>query len=289
MALRSLYGTIYHQGTVYQASAYAVPFLLELVQQEEVQERESILSLLADLARGDAYHRQHMRIYTDEEKHDPSFQKQLEEEVFEVDCTHQAVKDGIPLYLELLAHQEVKIRTNAIYLLSYFRSEAAQLVPQLSTRFQYERDQGVYACLLYSVGILIKDQSVAYPDAFHLLEQSLEKGETDPIRVAAAMALIRTGSRSFSSRVLDVILEAIMHPETVENVYKELPWVEDGFLFEAVISLSQLPSSFHHSLVDPRLIDFLETVRAQDEETLDQIALDLALDLHSEMGLDPHF
>lgn len=31
-ALYQLYGTIWHQGTVYQATAYAVPFLLELLQ-----------------------------------------------------------------------------------------------------------------------------------------------------------------------------------------------------------------------------------------------------------------
>jgi hypothetical protein len=284
-ALGMLYTTIYHQGTVYQASAYAVPFLLELVQQEEIQEREGLLHLLAHLAGGNAYLRQHMQFSTDEQKHDPAFQKQLEEEVFWVDSTHQAVKAGIPLYLELLTHQDVKIRMHAIYLLSHFRSEITQVLPHLSIRFEHEKDQKKYACLLYAVSVLIRDHSEDYLDAFHLLEQSLDESETELIRVAAAMAVILTGSQTLPSRVLDVLLEAIMHPDTVENMYEELPWAKGWLLVDATISLSHLPSSFTHQLVDPRLIDFLERVRAQEEQILQQIAPDLVLNLYAAMGL----
>lgn len=288
-ALGLLYTNIYHQGTVYQASAYAVPFLLELVQQEAIQEREGILHLLARLAGSNVYLRQHMRFSTDEQKHDPTFLKELEEEVFWVDSTHQAVKEGIPLYLELLTHQDVKIRMHAIYLLSHFRSEVVQLVPRLSTRFQYERDQRGYACLLHGVSVLIRHQSEEYLDVFHLLEQSLDEGKTDLIRVAAAMALIRTGSQTIPSRVLDVLLEAIMYPDTVENSYEELPWAPHWLPFEAIIALSHLPSSFTHQLVDPRLIDFLEMVRAQEEQVLQQISPNLLQNLYSAMGLKKSF
>jgi hypothetical protein len=49
-AYRKLYSTLYHQGTVYQASAYAVPFLIELLKDEHVPARHDILALLVDLA-----------------------------------------------------------------------------------------------------------------------------------------------------------------------------------------------------------------------------------------------
>src|SRR5712692_9007511 len=67
-ALGTLFTNIYHQGTVYQASIYAAPFLIELVQQEEVLDRDDILLLLAYLATGNAYHRQHMHYYDEEQK-----------------------------------------------------------------------------------------------------------------------------------------------------------------------------------------------------------------------------
>ncbi|GCE23557.1 hypothetical protein [Dictyobacter kobayashii] len=76
-----------------------------------------------------------------------------------------------------------------------------------------------------------------------------------------------------------------MHPEMVENIYKELPWAKRDLPFDATVSLSQLPPSFTHSLVDTRLIDFLEMVRAQDEQILEQISPDLVIHLYSAMGM----
>src|SRR5260221_12651059 len=39
-AIETLFTNIYHQGTVYQASAYAAPFLIELLTHEKVQGKE---------------------------------------------------------------------------------------------------------------------------------------------------------------------------------------------------------------------------------------------------------
>ena len=51
-ALWHLYGNIFHQGTRYEASAHAVPFLLDLVADDSVIEREDVLLLLVHLAAG---------------------------------------------------------------------------------------------------------------------------------------------------------------------------------------------------------------------------------------------
>src|SRR5260221_5147193 len=101
-ALGILRINLYHQGTIYQASAYSAPFLIELVPQDEVLDRDGILLLLARLATGNAYHRQHMHYYSEEKKQDPEFQRELEQQVFWVDRTHQPVEAGIPIYLRLL-------------------------------------------------------------------------------------------------------------------------------------------------------------------------------------------
>jgi hypothetical protein len=47
--------TIWHQGTVYEASAYTVPFLLKMLASPETQDKISIALLLALLATGDSY------------------------------------------------------------------------------------------------------------------------------------------------------------------------------------------------------------------------------------------
>lgn len=47
-----LHETICHQGTVYEASIYAVPFLLKMLQSDETPDKTSVAFLLATLADG---------------------------------------------------------------------------------------------------------------------------------------------------------------------------------------------------------------------------------------------
>jgi hypothetical protein len=53
-ALGELFGTIWHQGTVYDATAYAVPFLIELLDVEGV-DIGGVLALLGCIAGGSSY------------------------------------------------------------------------------------------------------------------------------------------------------------------------------------------------------------------------------------------
>ena len=51
-ALGELHGNIWHQGTVYEATPYAVPFLLEVVTDPRIPDRHYVLSLLQAIAEG---------------------------------------------------------------------------------------------------------------------------------------------------------------------------------------------------------------------------------------------
>jgi hypothetical protein len=54
-AIYELFGTIYHQGTVYSATAAAVPFLDELLTAPNVQDKSSLACLIASIADGAGY------------------------------------------------------------------------------------------------------------------------------------------------------------------------------------------------------------------------------------------
>ena len=60
-AIYELYGNIWHQGTVYEATAYAVPFLIELLNSPATPDRSSIAGLLASIAAGSGYLEVHAR------------------------------------------------------------------------------------------------------------------------------------------------------------------------------------------------------------------------------------
>src|SRR5262249_48116429 len=50
-----LYGNLWHQGTVYEASSRAVPFLLEIAAQSDTADLHEVIVYLACLARGSSY------------------------------------------------------------------------------------------------------------------------------------------------------------------------------------------------------------------------------------------
>jgi hypothetical protein len=54
-AIWALYGSIYHQGTVYEAIAAAVPFLYELLVADDVLGKSEIAGLIASIADGRGY------------------------------------------------------------------------------------------------------------------------------------------------------------------------------------------------------------------------------------------
>src|SRR5262245_9266646 len=79
--LYQLYGNIWHQGTLYEATCHAVPFLIELAANPKTPDRIGILGLLAEIRKGNS--------------RDGVEYEQL---------AHQAVSAGYPVYLQI-AHE----------------------------------------------------------------------------------------------------------------------------------------------------------------------------------------
>lgn len=74
-AVHELFGNIWHQGTVYEASSHAVPSLYELLKLPETPDKLIVAFLLADLATGRSYLYQHVK----NEKDKVTWQKILAE------------------------------------------------------------------------------------------------------------------------------------------------------------------------------------------------------------------
>ncbi|HEU5384106.1 MAG TPA: HEAT repeat domain-containing protein [Ktedonobacteraceae bacterium] len=260
----TLYTNIYHQGTVYQASSYAVPFLLELLREETVPEREELLVLLAHLAQGNTYHRQHWHFYTEERKQDPTIHKELEEGIFWVEKTYEAVSAGLPLYFSLLEDPNPKLRLAALRLLGSLFREAPQIVSLLVKRFDTEHDQRVQASLLFSLGALLARREEASPSAWQLLAKTLDEGQTDLVRLAAAMALARTRRPEIPASAYEFLLDKIQYPDPLDDLYDELPWAESRLVFDVIRHFYTLPSSFFPCLL-PRLMQVLESLDQREE------------------------
>ncbi len=112
-AMFELYGNIWHQHTVYEATAFAVPFLIDLLQSPCTPDRISIATLLGLIARGRSYH----------EVHNPAKEADVARELVWVKNARDAVRGGIEVYLRLLAEDSCQLRLAAAHLLACFPEE----------------------------------------------------------------------------------------------------------------------------------------------------------------------
>ncbi|MEU1756730.1 hypothetical protein ABZ436_29305 [Micromonospora matsumotoense] len=229
-AFGALYANIFHQGTRYEASAYAVPFLLELLADPATPDRELVLYLVTVLAvghdarwlpqgvpvvelrraadggrellaakpppwHGDDETRKEYVEYTYMESLDEADQQRL---WAYIELTvYDAVRAGVPLLRDLLTDVEPGLRTGAAYALAWFPQDAAGSIPALvaAAEAAMEVHEGEAATALVAAGLL-----GAAPDAGLL---------ADPrpvIRWAAAIGRARVLGVDADEATVDALL-----------------------------------------------------------------------------------
>jgi HEAT repeat protein len=121
-ALWSLYGNIFHQGTRYEATAHAVPFLLELLADPATPDRHDVLGLLTSIAIG-----------------------------------YDAVRAGVRLFATVATDADPALRTAAGYAMAWFPEEAATSAPALG-RLAGDADELVAATAIVALGLIGRDR-----------------------------------------------------------------------------------------------------------------------------------
>src|SRR5262249_19965197 len=151
-ALGDLFGNIWHQGTVYEATAYAVPFLIELLSNPKVIGKAGILVLLQNLGAGHSYLKVHQNLdWYHNERHQPEFIAQMQRELGWVGAAHLAVLAGSPTYLQLLQHTDAAIRLVVPDTLAVCVERYDEIAPALLARLDVEPDPRVKANLLLAL------------------------------------------------------------------------------------------------------------------------------------------
>lgn len=157
-AMTTLWGTVWHQGSVYEASAPTVPFLAEIAAGgEAVSEyvRAAVVLLLMDIARGHAY--------LDFSAPDPDLSEQLQaqqqRELEWADAARRAVGEHLGVVRSLLDSDSAAIRAAAAGVAAQFPEQASswsERVEQLRAT-----SSGPAAGLYELVGVLLAGQPVS--------------------------------------------------------------------------------------------------------------------------------
>jgi len=146
-AVDYLFGNIWHQGTVYPATAAAVPFLYELLTAQGVPCKRDVASLLSAIAVGRGYFEVHAvgkfgeptwrRILGKEGK---TLEAELEREAAEIRAVRRAVSVGLPHLMPYLRDEDPWFRRCIADALGQYPEHADVTHPALTAALASETD-----------------------------------------------------------------------------------------------------------------------------------------------------
>ncbi|MEZ4458324.1 MAG: hypothetical protein R3E66_01085 [bacterium] len=108
-----LYGNLWHQGTIYEATGHAVPWLIRLLDDPMV-DHAWLLTYLGHIAMGSSYNAQHagldfINASTDE------YQEQMAQELAWVKAARDRLVEGRPSFVRMLTHDDPAVRSSVLY------------------------------------------------------------------------------------------------------------------------------------------------------------------------------
>ena len=145
MALAELFENIWHQGTVFSASAAAVPLLYELLTSPGVQDKEGVVSLLAAIATGEGCLAYEIRVNGEETmrkvfaSRGRSFEEARAREAEWMEAMHREVSAGLRHLLPYL--RDAEVRSPVADALGYFPEHASWLMPAIDAALAAESDE----------------------------------------------------------------------------------------------------------------------------------------------------
>lgn len=198
-----LFGNIWHQGTVYEATAYAVPFLVELLERRETCDRAGLVLLLANIARGRSFLEAHGDIpYFAQDANEPETKAKLAEELAWRDSARAAVQRHAEAYWKLLNNPA--IRVSIPYLLAALPAERERIEGDFPQRIAAADDPLYTASLVLGLALATRgpERSSAY--FVPLLER-----DQPIVRLAGALGVLTGASaQPFTDRAVAIYFEA---------------------------------------------------------------------------------
>jgi hypothetical protein len=229
LALAELRDLVCHQGSVYEASAYVVPFLFELLEAAHNDAFAlNLLSLLAELGDGQSYLAVHgdMPAY-DKTRETEDFQHRLNTEIGWVRNTREAIAEGAPTLARLLSHKAGSIRAWAAYTVG--RSKRQSAVHDLLLRLDLEGHPSVLATVLLVLSDSEVEQAISAAEVYL-------NSEVLVLKYAASIVLARAQRSEVSEEVVDFLTSVLMDADVIESEFDEL----DLFPHQAVRDMAEL-------------------------------------------------
>ena len=249
--LRTLYGNVFHQGTRYPATPYVVPFLIEMCASPDVPNRGDLLRYWGSLITG-YFNVQERPCWGDGERiyWCGEVQKSVGEDPYSA-ALHQIYGEslkGHDLLCNLLANEELGVRTGAAWVLACLPTLARASVPKLEAQARVEPSGWVRAAIAFALGEL---------GASAPLHRVLAEDAFPAARCMAACQLARIEP---TEALVEPLLQFVSEP--IEG-YENIPGAGGKSTGDAAFSISHLPPDVQRQAI-PAICDRLDQARSFD-------------------------
>lgn len=136
-SLYQLYGNIWHQGTIYEATVQALPFLLEILEGVPPEQQEDIAGLVASIIAGNGYWLVHAPLFTPPDDIDVDAVIQQELDVIRAVCT--IGKSAIPHLSRFLSVGHPETRATVAYAFDRLKEPGNNLTVLLAQSLESEQ------------------------------------------------------------------------------------------------------------------------------------------------------
>jgi hypothetical protein len=227
-----LWSSIFHQGTRWEASSYAVPFLLELAADASVADRREILDLLVHLAVGyqglwlrHGFQREEVR------REQEALDSEGNEWKVDLVNVHDAVLAHAPRLIELAEHDpDTGVRRAAVYALAFLPGAAECSLRALARVIAREGDETGLANAVLAEGLLAGGRDHREPQLDGPPLATLASDPRPLVRYAGASALARVSAAAgaVDPTAVDALIGVLAeHPDALAG--SGLAW-NDGDL-----------------------------------------------------------
>jgi hypothetical protein len=230
-ALHELFGNIWHQGTIYEATSHAVPFLVELVTDRTIPDRGRVLYLLQSISEGwllsQAYLAQQGKFLP------AAVAKRHARELPHYQAAHAAVANGIAALEGLLSDEDADVRIGSAFVLATLAGRAGGVAASLLDAIDRESDDRCRAALQFALLALAQNAGVpGITDvAIRRFGSALDDSSSGTVALGAGIALLHLGQEAAIPRVLEL---ARMRLVEDHDLFANLPWEGAGSLFSVV-------------------------------------------------------
>jgi hypothetical protein len=227
-AYRALRGNLWHQHTVYEATAFAVPFLVQLLQSPDVKDKDKLLIYLYDLANGQSFLDVHQHLFADtatvesvfaDQPNWPGSGEQLRRELGWVKAARDAVRAGRDAYHQLLDNGDVGVRLSAAYLLANLKEDAKGVAPQLLAFCKRQTNPRTRAGAVFT----LREMAPSRPELIAYLKEVLRADEDVSVRTASAVALAPALRSKLPAAAVQLLTDAVLDPGPLEVVFDQFP------------------------------------------------------------------